>query len=208
MVFWTGVLSYVKLAGAIHALVQALLLWFVRRGNRRANRIMAAFLLVLAIGMSHGLASLAGVYQIWPALALLMGTLPLLYGPLFSFYVRAIADPKACWQPVDALHVVPFLLGIAAYGVSWNSGGPAPDWRVIDSIVRDDALEQRPVLGQRPADGVANDLFDDGPVLCHVHLALDQRGGCDQHGHHTGPRVKRDTPPTWNFVRIRQRGRS
>jgi hypothetical protein len=37
---------------------------------------------------------------------------------------------------VDALHVVPFLLGLAAYGASWRSGGPAPDWRAFDSIAR------------------------------------------------------------------------
>jgi len=134
--FWNDVLSYVNLAGAVHALLQALLLWFVPRGNRRANRIMAAFLLLLAIGMSHGVVSLAGVYEIWPALVLLMGTLPLLYGPLFFFYVRAIADCEARWQPVDALHVVPFLLGLAAYGVSRSWEGPAPGSRVIDSIVR------------------------------------------------------------------------
>jgi hypothetical protein len=136
VVFWTGVLSYVNLAGAIHALAQALLLWVVPRGNRRANRIMAAFLLVLATGMSHGVASLAGVYETWPALGLLMGILPLLYGPLFLFYVRAIAEREARWHRADALHALPFVLGLVAYGVSWHSGGPVPDWRVFDSIAR------------------------------------------------------------------------
>jgi AraC-like DNA-binding protein len=134
--FWTNALSYVNLAGAVHALVQALLLWCVPRGRRAANRIMAAFLVVLAIGMSHGVALLAGVYERWPPLVLLMGTLPLLYGPLFFFYVRAMARQEARWQAADAFHLAPFILGLAAYAVSWRSGGPAADWRVVDSIAR------------------------------------------------------------------------
>lgn len=119
MEFWTNLVSYINLVGAFHALVQAFLLWCVRRGNRLANRIMAAFLLLLAIGMSHGVASLTGVYQIWPVFAILMASLPLLYGPLFLFYVRAIADCQSCWRSADALHLVPFLVGLAAYGTSW-----------------------------------------------------------------------------------------
>lgn len=136
MEFWTSVLSYINLAGAAHALVQAVLLWCVRRGNRAANRIMAAFLVVLAVGMSHGVALLAGVYEKWPPLLLVMGTLPLLYGPLFFFYVRAMVGRERLWQTVDGLHAVPFLLGLAGYAVSWRSGGPAADWRVVDSIAR------------------------------------------------------------------------
>jgi hypothetical protein len=64
--YWIAVLSYLNLAGAVHALGQATLLWCVRRGVRRANRIMAAFLGMLALGMCHGLASRLGVYDRWP----------------------------------------------------------------------------------------------------------------------------------------------
>jgi AraC-like DNA-binding protein len=137
VVFWTGVLSYVNFAGAIHALAQASLLWVVRRGNRRANRTMAAFLVVLAIGMSHGVAERAGLYQAWPALGLLMGTLPLLYGPLFYFYVRAVTDRESRWTPVDALHGVPFVVGIAAYAIffAWR-WGPQFGSGAIDSVIR------------------------------------------------------------------------
>jgi len=138
MEFYTRVLSYVNLIGAFHALVQALLLWFVPRGNRRANRIMAAFLLVLAIGMSHGVVALAGIFQTWPAFAILMGTLPLLYGPLFFFYVRATIDARESLRlSVDALHGVPFLLGLAAYGtfLVWREDPPFGSGAVA-SVIR------------------------------------------------------------------------
>lgn len=130
MEYWTAVLSYLNLAGAIHALGQAVLLLCVRRGPRRANRIMAAFLGLLAVGMGHGVASELGVYDRWPWFALLMGTLPLLYGPLFFFYVRAITNPDTRLVARDALHAVPFLVGLGAYVLA-RIAAWAPDGRLI-----------------------------------------------------------------------------
>lgn len=37
-------------------------------------------------------------------------------------------------ESIAELYVVSFLLGLAAYGVSWSWGWPAPGSRVIDSI--------------------------------------------------------------------------
>lgn len=137
---WTEVLSYVNLAGAVHALGQAVLLWYVRRGARRGNRIMAAFLVLLAVGMCHGVASLLNVYDRWPWFALVMATLPLLYGPLFFFYVRAITEPNANWRGRDSLHGLPFLLALVAYAMSGTLRGgaarlahaiPVEPWHVV-----------------------------------------------------------------------------
>ena len=114
--FWIKFLSYINLAGAIHALIQSMLLFFIRRGNRRANKIMAFFLLALAIGMSNGLVSLLGLYDVWPALSILMGSVILTYGPLFYLYIRAMTDKDRRGTPIDVLHGIPFLLGLIAYG--------------------------------------------------------------------------------------------
>ncbi|MCX6577039.1 MAG: helix-turn-helix transcriptional regulator [Candidatus Aminicenantes bacterium] len=116
MDFWIKFLSYINLAGAIHALIQSMLLFFIRRGNRRANKIMAFFLLALAIGMANGIISLLGLYEIWPALSILMGSVILTYGPLFYLYIRAMTDKDHRWTPFDVLHGVPFLLGMLVYG--------------------------------------------------------------------------------------------
>ena len=121
MEYWTGIISYLNIAGAIQGVGQAAVLWFVRRGARRANRIMAAFLSILAVGMCHGLASRLGVYERWPRFGFVMGTLPLLYGPLFFFYVRAMTDLKRLWRRSDALHLLPFFLGLGAYALSGHS---------------------------------------------------------------------------------------
>jgi len=135
--FWIKLLSYVNLAGAIHALIQVMVLFFIRRGNRRANKIMAFFLLTLAIGMANGILSLLGLYDIWPALSILMGPLILTYGPLFYFYIRAITVKDRRFSAVDVLHGLPFLLGMMAYGayLKWPPG-PSAFSGVVGFIVR------------------------------------------------------------------------
>ncbi len=127
MDFWTKLLSYINLAGAIHALIQSLVLFFSRRGNRRANRIMAMFLLALAFGMANGVFSILGLYDKSPILVILMGSVALAFGPLFYLYIRAMTAADRRWTPADLLHAVPFLLGMLAYGAHWGSpvGGPA-----------------------------------------------------------------------------------
>ncbi len=121
-------LSYVNLAGAVHALIQSLVLTFTRRGNRLANRYMALFLLALAIGMASGMVAILDLYDIWPALAILMGPIILAYSPLFYLYIRALTATDHRRQLVHFLHGIPFVLGMFAYGfyLSSPASGPAP----------------------------------------------------------------------------------
>ena len=128
MDFWIRLLSYINLAGAIHALIQSMLLFFIRKGNRRANKFMAFFLLALAIGMTNGIVSLLGLYDTWPSLSILMGSIILAYGPLFYLYIRAVTAKDRRGTLFDLLHGVPFLLGMLVYGayLRWSAGGSAP----------------------------------------------------------------------------------
>jgi hypothetical protein len=123
--FWIRFLSYINLAGAIHALIQSMVLFFIRRGNRRANKILAFFLLAVAIGMANGIIMLLGLYDIWPALSILMGSVILAYGPLFYLYIRTMTAKDRRGTPIDVLHGIPFLLGLIAYGayLSLPAGG-------------------------------------------------------------------------------------
>jgi AraC-like DNA-binding protein len=125
---WIKFLGYINLAGAIHALIQSMVLFFTRRGNRRANKFMAIFLLAMAIGMVHGIISQLGLYDIWPALSILMGAVILTYGPLFYFYIRAMTIKDRRWTPFDVLHGIPFLLGLFVYSayLRLSAGGSVP----------------------------------------------------------------------------------
>jgi AraC-like DNA-binding protein len=114
-----NLLSIINLVGAAHALVQALLLVFSRRGNRSANRIMALFLLALALGMANGFIAVLGGYDRWPALSVFIGSIVLLYSPLFYFYIRAMSGGEFLWRPARIAHFFPFLLGLLCWSAFW-----------------------------------------------------------------------------------------
>ena len=114
--FWIRLLSYINLAGAIHALIQSMVLLFTRKGNRRANKIMAVFLLAVGLGMANGIFLLLGLYDMWLPLSIPMASVALAYGPLFYFYIRAMTVKERRWTPYIILHGVPCLLGMLVYG--------------------------------------------------------------------------------------------
>jgi AraC-like DNA-binding protein len=109
-------LSYINLAGAVHALIQASVLVLTKRGNRRAHKIMAFFLLAVAIVLAGGMILLLGLYDRWPPLGILMGSIVLVYHPLFYLYIRAMTVRDDRRGPLDLLHGVPFLIGLLAWG--------------------------------------------------------------------------------------------
>jgi len=116
---WFKILSAINLVGAGHALVQALLLVFSKRGNHPANRIMALFLTALALGMANGFVNILGWYSRWPVLSILIGSIILTYGPLFYFYVRTMSGGDFRWRLSRLGHFVPFLLGLAFWTAFW-----------------------------------------------------------------------------------------
>ena len=137
MDLFVKLLSYINLAGAIHALIQSAVLFLTKRGNRQAHRFMALFLLALAVGMANGMVSLLGLYDRWPALAILMGSVALAYHPLFYLYVRAMTAKEPRGNLLNLLHGVPFLLGMLVWGVylSLPADSATPSG-VIGSVVR------------------------------------------------------------------------
>jgi AraC-like DNA-binding protein len=116
---WFKILSTINLVGAGHALVQALLLVSSKRGNRLANRIMALFLLALALGMANGFITFLHLYDHWPVLSILIGSIALTYGPLFYFYIKAMSGREFLWRPSWLGHFIPFLLGLFSWAIFW-----------------------------------------------------------------------------------------
>jgi AraC-like DNA-binding protein len=99
--------------GGAQGLLLSLVLFSVRRGNRKANRILGVLLLLFsfmilshAIGHSYGYAQHNFSYMHrWMVHAIL-----LLVGPLLFLYSKALTQFGFKLQPRDSLHLIPSIL--------------------------------------------------------------------------------------------------
>ncbi len=103
-------ISILLLAGAGHGVLLAITLLNIHRGNRIANRIMAAILFIFAADMMlHTLAYTEHILY-FPHLSKLEPPLTFLLAPLFYFYVRALTGDQFGFTRKEALHFAPALV--------------------------------------------------------------------------------------------------
>lgn len=102
-------LSVILAAGMLQALFLASVFLAHRRGNRRANSLLAAQLGLFALVILNGFLYQTNLYQDWPDLIGIPAAFQLLVGPLFLWYVRALVDGQAYrFRRRDLLHLIPF----------------------------------------------------------------------------------------------------
>lgn len=109
-------LDWLHLA-ALLGTVQGLFLTVVlatRRTNRTANRLLAAAMLALSVGLASVVYLAAGWERAFPHFFGVAYPLPFLYGPLIYLYAVTAADRtrRLAWR--DALHLVPFAVTVLA----------------------------------------------------------------------------------------------
>lgn len=107
------IVTIVVAAGAVHGFVLSALLGFSRRGNPRANRIMAVLVLLLALGMAATVYVAGGFFRRFPHLIGLSLSLPFTYGPLLYLYVRALTGGEAAFSRRDWRHFSLYFLSLA-----------------------------------------------------------------------------------------------
>jgi AraC-like DNA-binding protein len=99
-----------NLLGVAQALLLAAALLSVRRGNRIANRLLAAFAIVIAIGVGGAtMASDRFIIQ-YPHLLKIQDPFFILGAPLLFLYVRTLIKGRAGSGKKDLLHFLPFAL--------------------------------------------------------------------------------------------------
>lgn len=101
---------------AVLGTVQALFLagaLFARPSNRRANRVLAALLLTMAVYLGVGAYQLAGLVSQWPLPFAWSHPMPLLFGPLLYLYALLATNGERRLGARDAWHAVPALAVIA-----------------------------------------------------------------------------------------------
>jgi putative ABC transport system permease protein len=96
-----------------------LLLWFAKRANYTANRLLAGVLMIGTLWLGGVLAIDTGLSTHIPFLARLCMYFPLALGPLIYLFVLKTTRPEQKLKYRDLLHFSPLLLALIAY--AWNS---------------------------------------------------------------------------------------
>jgi len=138
-------LAALDLLGVAQALLLASVLLSVKRGNRTANRLLAIFLITIAISVGGSTLSNMQFVSLFPHLRKIQTPFYFLGAPLLFLYVKVLTSKKSVFERKDLLHFIPFglcILFLTPYylqtseaklsGVSSYDGMP---WYVVRSAL-------------------------------------------------------------------------
>ena len=142
-VFTTG-----YLLGAVQALLMAIVLLSIKGGNRMANRLLGAVLLIVALVSASKILYLSQHIVRVPHLARTHQPLAFIMGPLLLFYAQAVTSGSFSFKRKHALHFIPFV-AYAAYTVPFylqsaaykrqflieNFAAVSPEWYLNASLI-------------------------------------------------------------------------
>lgn len=106
--------SILFLIAAVQGYFIALVLFCRRRGNRLANRLLAALLFLFAFTMTEYVLYWTNSIGRFPHMAHASSHLPYLFGPIVWFYLQTIYEGKDL-RSNDLLHLVPFVLAVTVF---------------------------------------------------------------------------------------------
>ncbi|MCU0448359.1 MAG: helix-turn-helix domain-containing protein [Bernardetiaceae bacterium] len=104
------VLVSVNLVGVALGAILSLAFWFTKQGNRPANRVLSALMLVITLIMAEILGCYANLIRYTPWLINLTEPLDFLVGPLIYFYARLLVKPASVQWPQQWPHFLPGLV--------------------------------------------------------------------------------------------------
>src|SRR3712207_6708362 len=104
MRFSLNLLLIINLLGAAQALLLACALFSTKRGNRTANRFLAAFAAAIAISVAGVSLTKSPYIQSVPQLSKIQQPFYFLGAPLLFLYVRALVLKETVFKRRDLLH--------------------------------------------------------------------------------------------------------
>ncbi len=126
-----GPMSIVLLCAALYGVLRAGMLCCIPV-NRRANRLLAALIVVLALYTAPYIIGYAGYYDAYPWLSFAPYNLTLAIGPLLYLYLIALRSGDTALPPRWRLHFLPALAQLGYYCImffqpigfknAWNGG--------------------------------------------------------------------------------------
>jgi AraC-like DNA-binding protein len=139
MLFGANPLALLSLLGIAQALILALVLLTIRRGNRTANRILGGLTVTIVVGVTASVLSSAEYFRTYPHLARINHPFDFLGGPLLFLYIKALTSKSFKFRKKDMLHfgpavvvafcLMPFYLQSASYKLASLSWVTWYQWR-------------------------------------------------------------------------------
>jgi AraC-like DNA-binding protein len=114
-----------NLLGVAQALLLAAALLSVKRGNRIANRFLAAFVIDIAIGVGGATMATDRFIPLYPHLLKIQDPFNILGAPLLFLYVRTLIKGRAGLGKKDLLHFLPFALCLLCFLPFYFQSGQA-----------------------------------------------------------------------------------
>jgi len=100
--------AVMNILGAAQALLLALALVSIKRGNRRANLLLAAFAATVSVLITWSVLNSAGYVSLYPHLLKINHPFDFVGGPLLYLYIRALSSSRPELKRKDLLHFIPF----------------------------------------------------------------------------------------------------
>ena len=104
-----GWFDLILLIGVVQGFFLALLL-LRKAGNLKANRILAILVIAYSLFIVDALFVRSSFFEKYPHLAVILGELPLLFGPLHYFYAKFLINKRLNFSYKEWLQFVPFLV--------------------------------------------------------------------------------------------------
>ncbi len=124
-----NVISLLIFIGAVLGLFLACALVFMRRGNRRANLLLAALLLAFTVALIDGFMHVSNYYSRYPRLLGLAWPAKFLFGPFLYFYVKELSSSRRMvFSWTQLLHLLPMTAATLLIVHHISAYGNAPGW--------------------------------------------------------------------------------
>lgn len=107
--------TLVFLIAAAQGLFLAMVLFLLRRGSRISNYILGTIIFLFSLTLVHYVAYWTGYQFVYPHLIGLSNAFPMLFGPLFLFYLRSLKQKEFSFRKNHLLHLIPFALVFLYY---------------------------------------------------------------------------------------------
>lgn len=119
--FWQIMFSF----SALHGFFIAIILLFNKKGNVKANRILAVLVISISIILTNYFLSSTGIYKTFPHLMYFAFPLWYVIGPIFYYYFSSLIAKQKKFKWTDILHFVPFLVCILVLSPFYTSSAEA-----------------------------------------------------------------------------------